>query len=75
MEDGKNIYHKNSITIGAKIRHYSTVIKLEALYAAECSDSLMEREVEEKDKKKKNHCKIMRLKIDEHINYSLKSNK
>ena len=32
----KDTYNKKSITINAKLRHYATVIRPEALYGAEC---------------------------------------
>lgn len=32
----KNVYNKRSISLNAKLKHYCTVIRPEALYAAEC---------------------------------------
>ena len=32
----KDTYNKKSISINAKLRHYATVVRSEALYGAEC---------------------------------------
>lgn len=55
-------------SIGVKIRHYNTVIKPHALYAAECIVSLGNKE-------RIILCTILGPKIDRDDNHSQKSNK
>ena len=53
----KDTYNKKAISINAKLRHYSTVICLEALNAAECltlNKRMMMKQLEERKILRKN---------------------
>lgn len=72
----QNIYNKKSLSKFSKLRHYSTVIKPECLYAAETLILNRKGDIEEIQKKERKIIrKILGPKITDGETYRLRSNK